>query len=621
MKYRSDIDGLRALAILPVVLFHTQIAGFSGGYVGVDIFFVISGYLICSLLTHELAANDFSLLRFYERRCRRLIPALFVMFMAVTAMAMFVLLPPDMEDFSQSLVYATAFLSNIYFWRSSSLYFVGSSEFKPLLNTWSLGVEEQFYIFTPLILFAIAKWLKSRYTPWLTLLALTSFTLSVLGLKYFPTINFYFLPTRFWELVIGALVAISIPQLEISRLARELIGLLGLALIVFSITTLSNVSPFPGWNALYPCLGAAIMIYIGGCGASVATGLLRIKPLVFLGKISYSLYLWHWPLLALARYQVASRDLTMLEISGLLSASLVLAVLSWRYVETPFRQKTSVFNARLIFKFTGAAIVCAVLIGLTGVYTKGFDFRYPSYANIAASGPERYNLKKCFMDVEQTFADWRGEECFLTKGNERRVLLWGDSFAAHYAPGLSDQTQNFPVTILQYTAALCPPIFDYYTATRPDCRAFNDNVFNILAKYNISTVVMSGRWESLFKRGVSPLDIAATVKRLSENGVTSYVIGQSPIFKNNVQTILRKENLEANTSEASASLSFSSDINESLNQALPAGTFINPLPRFCQDNSCKYLSKGEFLIFDFGHFTTYGSKFAVAGYFPFFSEK
>lgn len=618
MKYRSDIDGLRAVAILPVVLFHAQIPGFSGGFVGVDIFFVISGYLICSLIVAELASGDFSLIRFYERRCRRILPALFVMFAVVLGMATFVLLPPDMEGFSQSLIYATIFVSNIFFWHSNN-YFDGSSEFKPLLHTWSIGVEEQFYIFVPLILFAIAKWSKSRYTPWLLLFSIISLALSVKGVTYAPTATFYILPTRFWELALGALLAVSRSSLTIPRVTRELIGCLGFGLIVFSVTMLSDSSPFPGWNALYPCLGAASLIYAGGCGSSVFTNLLRIKPLIYVGKISYSLYLWHWPLLALARYH-ASRDLTSLEISVLLTVSLLIAVASWRYVETPFRKNTDFFNTRLIFRGTGVAMVFAGCFGIAGVFTHGFDYRYPSYKYVDILGPERYNAKTCFMEGNQSFDQWHGEECFLTKGNKQTVLLWGDSFAAHYAPGITDEAQNISVNFLQYTAALCPPIFDYYTAARPNCREFNYNVEKLLSRYGISTVIMSGRWESLFKRGVSPEDVATTVKRLNEIGVKAYVIGQSPAFKNNVQTIFRQKGYELSVSDASAPLSFSREINNKLNIALPVGTFIDPLATFCQENDCKYRSEGQFLVSDFGHFSTYGSKLAVAGYFPFFSH-
>ncbi|ODU50476.1 MAG: hypothetical protein ABS92_02925 [Thiobacillus sp. SCN 63-374] len=619
MKYRSDIDGLRALAVLPVVLFHAHVPALSGGFVGVDIFFVISGYLICSIIASELQHGNFSIIRFYERRCRRILPALFAMFAIVVGIAFFVLLPPDMMGFCRSLVAATFFVSNIFFWRSSS-YFDGASEFKPLLHTWSLGVEEQFYIFMPLILFSIARWSKFRFAPWLLALSVLSLALSVWGLTHAPTATFYVLPTRFWELAVGALVALGLSNRPISRTAREVIGVVGFGMIIYSITMLSEESPFPGWNALFPCLGAAAIIYAGRSGDSVVSGFLSTTPLVFVGKISYSLYLWHWPLLSLAKYQ-AARELSPMETAAVLMVALLAAIASFRYVETPFRQKSHFFNAQIIFSGSFSVMALALIVGTAGIFSQGFSYRYPNFVRQKISGEERYNYHTCFLDEGQTFQDWHGKNCFLTKGRGPTVLLWGDSFAAHYAPGIVDQTQYITVDYLQYTASACPPVFDYYTAVRPNCRAFNDNLPKLLSQYGISTVVMAGRWESLFKRGVSPQAVAATVKRLNDLGVKTYVIGQSPVFNNDVQTIFAQTGGLADTSEAAAPLSFKRRINSELASALPAGTFIDPLQALCRPNGCDYRQNGQYLVADAGHLSAYGSKLAVASYFPFFTSR
>ena len=619
MKYRPDIDGLRALAVIPVALYHAHFPGISGGFVGVDIFFVISGYLICSLITAELASGNFSIVRFYERRCRRILPALFAMLTVITGAAAFVLLPPDMLSFCRSLLASTVFASNVYFWKSAN-YFDGASEFKPLLHTWSLGVEEQFYIFVPLILFVIAKWSKSRYTPWLLSISAISFALSYWAETHAPTGNFYLLPTRFWELASGALAAISMPARVISRSAREIIGAAGIGLIVYSLTMLTDETPFPGLNALFPCIGAAALLYAGGYGKTIFSTLLSTKPLVFTGKISYSLYLWHWPLLALARYQ-AGRELTVLETSIALLASLIIAVASWRYVEIPFRRNTTFFNSRFIFAGSGISMILVVLIGVAGISSQGFIVRYPNFAVKTISGVERYNGDTCFLNEHQSITDWQGGKCLLTHTEGPTVLLWGDSFAAHYAPGIADEAKYLSANYLQYTSSSCPPIFDYYSGSVPNCRAFNDNVPKILAQYKISTVVMSGRWESVFKRGVSPSDVAATVTRLKGMGVKVYVIGQSPEFYNEVQIIFAQAGYDANTSEASAPLSFSRKINFELESVLPADTFIDPLKVLCGPTDCKYLREGQYVIWDYGHFSAFGSRLAVASYFPFISNK
>ena len=337
MKHRSDIDGLRAVAVLAVVLFHARVPGTSGGFVGVDIFFVISGYLISSIIATELRANTFSVVKFYERRCRRILPALFVMFAVVFVLAAAVLLPPDMVAFCRSLLSATFFVSNIYFWKTST-YFEGASQFKPLLHTWSLGVEEQFYIVMPLVLMLVARRARAAYAPWLLGLFVGSLLLSVWGVTHAPNATFYVLPTRFWELTTGALVTLGMRKRTLPRPVLELIGAAGLGLCVGSIALLSEVAPFPGWYALIPCLGAAAILYQGAIGDSAVTRILSAKPLVFIGQISYSLYLWHWPLLSLAKYEMSTRTLSGLEVATVLVAAFLVSVASWRSLNDHFER-------------------------------------------------------------------------------------------------------------------------------------------------------------------------------------------------------------------------------------------------------------------------------------------
>lgn len=619
MKYRKEIDGLRAIAVLSVIFCHAQVTGFSGGFVGVDVFFVISGYLICSLITSELSLNEFSILRFYERRCRRILPALFVMLAVVSGISAFILLPPDMDGFCRSLIAAILFASNMFFWQSAS-YFDGASQFKPLLHTWSLGVEEQFYIFVPLILFAISKWFKSKYSVVLSGISILSLALSVWALSHAPTANFYSLPTRFWELALGALVATSLSSKADSRLMREVIGMLGLGMIIYPVIMFSDETPFPGFNALFPCLGAAAIIFASDKDNSFSSKILSTGPLVFVGKISYSLYLWHWPLLALLRYQV-SRDLTVPEVVAVLTTSFIFSVFSWRYIETPFRKNTLFFTRKVVFSSSTIAICMVAAVGLLGVSSAGYSSRFPSFKEQNISGIERYNSNTCHLLQHQTFDAWRGSECFLTSNHTQKALLWGDSFAAHYVPGIVDEAKRLDVDFLQYTAAACPPVFGYYTAASPHCREFNDNMPKLLSQYGITTVVMSARWESLFKRGVLPSDISTTVKRLNEMGINVYVIGQSPVFNNDVQRIFAQTGSDDHTPVSSATLSFKPDVNSKLKSALPSGVFIDPLLTFCRKNDCTYRLDNQFIVVDVGHFSSFGSKLAVGSYFPFLSER
>jgi peptidoglycan/LPS O-acetylase OafA/YrhL len=619
MKYRPDIDGLRAVAVLSVLLFHAHFPATSGGFIGVDVFFVISGYLICGIVANDIANNKFSLVKFYERRCRRIVPALLSVTAVVVCLAGFVLLPRDMESFCRSLVATVLFSSNIYFWRTTK-YFDGAAEFKPLLHTWSLGVEEQFYIFMPLILFCIARWSKSRYGSWLFPLSIASFLLSVWGLTHGPTASFYLLPTRFWELATGALIAVAMPSRSIHSKIRETLGAIGVFLIVYGVIRLSEESPFPGWNALFPCLGAAAIIYSGMQTPTVVSNILASRPLVFVGKISYPLYLWHWPLLALAKYQVG-RELSILETSVVLAVSLFLAIASWRYVETPVRLNTQFFNSRCVFAGSFAAILLITSLGLAGTSSRGFSFRYPGFAAKRIPGQELYKRGTCFLGENQTFRDWRGNECLLTRGHSQTVLLWGDSFAAHYAPGITAAEKDVTVNVMQYTADACPPLFGYYSAARPNCSEFNENVTKLLREYDISAVIMAGRWESLFKRGTSPGSLAATADALKRMGQQVYVIGQSPVFYNDVQILFAKAGYPTDVREAAAPVSFNREINSRLAESLPHVTFIDPLSALCDSSACNYLRGGQYIVTDVGHFSLFGSQLAVASYFPFISPR
>jgi peptidoglycan/LPS O-acetylase OafA/YrhL len=616
MKHRSDIDGLRAVAVLAVVFFHARVPGASGGFVGVDIFFVISGYLISSIIATELRENTFSLVKFYERRCRRILPALFVMFALVFVLASAVLLPPDMVAFCRSLLSATFFVSNIYFWRTST-YFEGASQFKPLLHTWSLGVEEQFYIVMPLVLMLVARRARGAYAPWLLLLFVSSLLLSVWGVTHAPNATFYVLPTRFWELTTGALVTLGMSKRTLPRPVLELVGAAGLGLCVCSITLLSEVMPFPGWYALIPCLGAAAILYQGALGDSTVTRILSAKPLVFIGQISYSLYLWHWPLLSLAKYEMSTRNLSGLEVATVLAAGFLVAVASWRYVERPFRANAGNFDAPAIFKICAAASVFLLTIGLIGIFNREIAWRYPGFVEQRIVGRGLYNSRTCFLEGDQAPDAWRGDECFISSGHQANVMLWGDSFAAHYAPGIAEQAQHVDVNILQYTAAGCAPVFGYYSAQFPHCRDFNEKMPDVLRKYNIRTVVIVGRWESLFTRGVTPQSVGATVKRLNEIGVRTYVIGQSPVFNNVAQFLFAKQLGKEGDARAAAPLSFDRGINSALEASLPLGVFIDPLRSMCEPHECDYRKDGQFLVIDAGHLSAYGSGLAVKSYFPF----
>jgi peptidoglycan/LPS O-acetylase OafA/YrhL len=375
--YRTDIEGLRALAVTTVILCHAHLSN-PGGFIGVDVFFVISGYLITKIIEADIQHARFTLTAFYQRRIRRIFPALFVMFAISSAFAYMLLLPEELVNFGKSLMASAAFVSNIFF-RSQINYFDVASEQKPLLHVWSLAVEEQFYIFWPLILVALNKMFGGQRK---ILLCAILFCISLLYSEYLvrhtPSAAFYLLPSRAWELALGAILAMSVKFWRLHRAPRhaaDLASLAGIALIGFAIFAYDAITPFPGLAALVPCVGAALVIGAGESAITLGGRFLSLPPIVFIGRISYSLYLWHWPILVFAQLYLA-RVLRFDEKCWALSLMVLMAYLSWRFVEEPFRNlRLAAGNAR---EWVGGGITAGFTVVCAGaliVANEGFPGR------------------------------------------------------------------------------------------------------------------------------------------------------------------------------------------------------------------------------------------------------
>ena len=366
MQYRREIDGLRSVAVIPVILFHAGFSMFSGGYVGVDVFFVISGYLITSIIAGEIEQGRFSIIGFYERRARRIVPALSLVMLCCVPPALFWMVPDQLRDFSDSLAAVSLFCSNILFWHRSG-YFEAITIEKPLLHTWSLAVEEQYYLLFPLLLLAIHRWGRLGKIPVIVGLSLVSLLLSQWASGHVASANFYLAPTRAWELLTGSLCALILKDGAPRR--NDLLATLGFALILYALFAFDENTPIPSLYALAPVGGAALIILFSGDGSWV-TRVLSLKPFVGIGLISYSAYLWHQPLFAFARItgNAVPGGVVLLTLSLL---SLVLAYGTWRYVERPFRNRQG-FDRRAIFLFWGASSLFFVTIGAIGHSTHGF---------------------------------------------------------------------------------------------------------------------------------------------------------------------------------------------------------------------------------------------------------
>ena len=374
MKYRAEIDGLRALAVLPVILFHAGFEWFSGGFVGVDVFFVISGYLITTIIITEMAEGKFSIVNFYERRARRILPALFFVMLACLPFAWLWLNPNDLRDFGISLIAVSTFSSNILFFMEGG-YFGTAAELKPLLHTWSLAIEEQYYILFPI--FLMLTWRLG--IKWILILLSIAFFASLgyaqLRVDTYPSATFFFLGTRGWELLVGVFAAFYLKfntHLK-SHFVNQSLSLLGFGMIVYSIIVFDKTTPFPSLYALVPTIGTGLLI-LCAVPKTFIHKLLSLKFIVGMGLISYSAYLWHQPLLAFARHRIFG-ELSELILIALCLISLVMAWFSWRYVEKPFRNREQI-DRRSIFIFSGCLPIIFIIIGLSIDHKSGFNGRY-----------------------------------------------------------------------------------------------------------------------------------------------------------------------------------------------------------------------------------------------------
>jgi peptidoglycan/LPS O-acetylase OafA/YrhL len=493
-KYRPDIDGLRALAVLSVLFFHAGFAGFSGGYVGVDIFFVISGFLITTIISREIGENTFSLTTFYERRFRRILPAAFTMVAASLLIARFILNPEDYDDLARSAIASNLFVSNIFFYLQTG-YFDGPASLKPLLHTWTLSVEEQYYILFPLLLLGIAKFGYRKYLHFLIPVFVLSFGASVLCMDIDRSAVFYMLPTRAWELLTGSLLAIAaLPRIRNTVVLNAVAGL-GLLLMLYSIFSFTGETPFPGGYALIPAAGAALVIYTGNSGPTLVNQLLSIRPLVFVGLISYSLYLWHWPLIVYARI-LKVVDFTTTEQYQLLVVTFILAVLSWRYIETPFRNRRFLQHKGSVFAGSLAASVVVVLSGLMVIHNNGFPGRYSftQSADLQAGDPEWNYWMTC--RYRESYPAAHDGLCRIGKeGGKASFIIWGDSHARALASAVNASAIRNASTGLLASLSACPPLQEIERPGRHACYDYNQSILNYVLRHpEIDTVILAARW-------------------------------------------------------------------------------------------------------------------------------
>ena len=626
IRYRPDIDGLRAIAVVAVVLFHAELVSFPAGFMGVDVFFVISGYLITGILM-----KDTSIIRFYQRRARRILPALFAMLAAVLVAGLVLFLPHDLSTAARTVAATLIFISNIAFWRMAN-YFAHETQVWPLLHTWSLGVEEQFYIFFPLLVRFVP--LRGRaFAAMIIALGLASFAAAAVFVAHRNgTPAFYLMPFRAWELLVGSVLATGvIPSLS-RWWARSLLGVIGLAAILLPMLTTLVRLPFPGLGALAPVLGAAALIWAGTGGKHLLSPVLSFKPVVFVGLISYSLYLWHWPVLAFARYW-AIEPLTPLQAVGAVAAAFVFATLSWRFVERPFRRSSVSDRTIWLFSAGGSALLFAAAAALIAAH--GLPGRFP--VAVVRLNDASDQTWKCPLPSFVRFGEGLACPLNLPSHNaaDADVILWGDSHAQMYAPALR-RALGQRTGLLVYSYGCAPVLGDAMT---PACGDVQRPNYAAIIASRAHTVILAESWgqyrdEGARYSGLTPLPaeryqyaiqrLRALVAGLRRAGKQVIIVSPIAVPGYDVAGIGSRELLFTGRVQHPTFVNHQDYLAEMVNvRAAMADLARDPgvVPIWvdrtaCPNGRCDYIRDGQSIFADHDHFTT---SFA-ASLWPLFSE-
>lgn len=626
MKYRAEIDGLRALAILPVLLHHSGFEFLPGGFAGVDVFFVISGYLITTILLKEVSDGSFSLARFYERRAKRILPALVTMVIVSCILSFLFLDPTSIKTLGYSVVAVSSFTANVFFFLKLD-YFNPNAELNPMLHMWSLAVEEQFYIFFPIILLLLARFKRNIF---LGISVICIVSLMFMFLTSNQSVNFYLIHSRAWELLAGSMCSILITKTAVTGINEKLkawISVAAIFMLIASYTMYSYEYAFPGAFTLLPVL-ATVLIILFSTERNIVGKFLSNKFLVFIGLISYSLYLWHQPIFAFAKLMTLE-SLTNSIILLSMVIVFVFSLLSYLYVEKPFRKKSSKSTKTVLMISVATLLVLLSFGWLLSLYPKigGFteEELSQSQPSIGLSGSCNFKTDFQILDVCKT-------------NNKPEIIVWGDSFAMHLVKGLSKK-----IELIQATKSACSP--NVILATYPNvksydahwskaCFKFNKDVINeIENNQQIKTVIISSAFKQWFEYdyydGVKVINkdlnvfvksFKQTLARLNNTGKRIFVVSPPPNNGRNIgQCMLRKHyKLISYSSLIDNNCTFKKhEFSQYYSQVLdflketkdfPNVTFIDLSRLMCNKKGCITSVKYS-LYLDAGHLNDFGSEY------------
>lgn len=653
IKYRPDIDGLRTIAVVSVVLYHAFPARLPGGFVGVDVFFVISGYLISRIIFEELDRGVFSFFEFYAGRIKRIFPALFLVLAAVFAAGWFILLAGEYRQLGKHIAAGAGFISNTVFWNEAG-YFDNSADTRPLLHLWSLGIEAQFYIFWPFSVWLVRKRNFNLFAL-TAIVAVVSCYLNITEVHRDVTAAFYSPQTRFWELLCGSLLAwFTLYKQDVFSVARSRAGswlegaiyhkrpenpgktlnnvlsVAGLAVLLLGLWKIQPQFSFPGKWALLP-VGGAVLIISAGSEAWVNRAILSNRILVWLGLISFPLYLWHWPLLSYSR--IVEGEIPSASVrAAAVGLSVVLAWLTYVLIEKRVRARG---HSR-----TKVAVLVTVMIaigyaGYNAYSREGLTFRPINKMNDGVNQALGYDWSKgfregqCFLDALNENSNKFSDICAArTDPDKPLVVLWGDSHAASLYRGFQANAGRLNFDLAQFTASGCPPVLDFNVKVRPECARINTYVFGELQKLKPRTLVMAGYWglyngDKIGWDFLDPEKLVSTIKRLKEIGIENIVlIGPLPTYSVKQAEMLKKKYVWDHVPVRTyRNFEFGNNFydQEIRDVARVTGVaFISPLDFLCDRTGCLLSESTDPIVplsFDYGHLTALGSAYVVSRFF------
>ncbi|HEX2526537.1 MAG TPA: acyltransferase family protein [Geminicoccus sp.] len=621
LKYQPSVDGLRAVAVLAVLGFHAKVAWLGGGFVGVDIFFVISGYLITSILRDDLAAGRFSLLRFYERRIRRIFPPLFFLLAVMFLAGATVMLPSEFAALGKNAIATALFVSNITFWKASG-YFHRDSESNPLLHTWSLSVEEQFYLVVPIVLYVAFRYFHRGLIPLLWIMAGISLALSIRLTETAQSFAFFMAPTRVWEFLAGSLLAWNAIPAVRHRHGREVVALAGAGLITWSIASYTSNSLFPGLGAIPPVLGAVLVIHAGG--QTLVARVLSLRPIVFVGLISYSLYLWHWPVLVYLRY-LGGHDGSVPPVPTVFLVSLGLAILSWRLVEQPFRSGRA-WTRRQVFAGGSAVLAASVAAGLLVHVERGWPQRFPEAVTVAERAAADFSPMRTRCHASDENAVPVEQSCVYGSPVAPASAIWGDSHVVELAYALGELAGQHGRSILHLSYSACPPAVDFDGRFSRGCHAYNDQALQrLLSSPGIKTVFLAARYNAEVYVGTNLAgSMREAVADLVRAGKEVVLVSPIPTANMDVPRLLAHKMLTDGTAQqvSISRATFDRDSQHAFSYlaqlqqeyGIPA---VRPDQALCDQTSCGVARDGKSLYFDDIHPSLTGARYIANLFVPY----